>query len=125
MDSDERDDVSLARLLRKGLFSNVEPFGTAAPVTLVHSQESSLSDEIFIPMSGHPPVTNVEVSQSGHSSRGGNFDDPANQNPADVDTHVEPTDTCTPDNVEPDVNVEPQPKTQQSPGTSRPKGKKF
>ncbi|KAA0042025.1 uncharacterized protein E5676_scaffold306G002660 [Cucumis melo var. makuwa] len=29
MDLDECDDVSLARLLRKGLFSNVEPSGTS------------------------------------------------------------------------------------------------
>ncbi|KAA0060758.1 uncharacterized protein E5676_scaffold451G00490 [Cucumis melo var. makuwa] len=40
MDSDEFDNVSLARLLRKGLFSNVEPSRTAAPVTSVHSHEA-------------------------------------------------------------------------------------
>ncbi|KAA0045602.1 uncharacterized protein E5676_scaffold280G00670 [Cucumis melo var. makuwa] len=106
-------------------------------------------DENFIPTPGHPPTTNVEVGQSGRSppvrssirvdplvddqhsvpdpdpigesieNLGENFDDPANQNLADVDAHIELTDTCAPD------NVEPQPKTQQSPGESRPKGKKF
>ena len=42
-----------------------------------------------------------------------------------VDVHVEPTNTCTIDTVEPDVNNELQPETQQSPGVSRSKGKKF
>ncbi|KAA0059910.1 envelope-like protein [Cucumis melo var. makuwa] len=122
-DSNERDDVPLARWLKNGLLSNVEPSGTAALVTSVHSHESSSSDEIFIPTPGHPPTTNVEVGQSGcsppvrssirvdplvddqHSvpdldpvgesieNLGGNFDDLANQNPVDVDAHIEPTDT--------------------------------
>ncbi|KAA0031873.1 uncharacterized protein E5676_scaffold994G00100 [Cucumis melo var. makuwa] len=155
MDLNERDDVPLAKLLRKGLLSSVEPSGTAAPVTSVHSHESSSSDEIFIPTPSHSLAKNVEVGQFGcflpvrssfrvdpsvddqHSvpdpdpvgesteNLGGNFDNPANQNPADVDAHVEPTDTCASDNVESDVNVEPQSETQQSPGESRPKGKKF
>ncbi|KAA0035344.1 envelope-like protein [Cucumis melo var. makuwa] len=56
---------------------------------------------------------------------GGNFDDPANQNPGDVNAHVELTNTCAPNNVEPNVNVKPQPETQQSPGEYRLKGKKF
>ena len=43
MDSDERDDVPLVRLLRKGLLSNVEHFETFDPVTSVHSHESPSS----------------------------------------------------------------------------------
>ncbi|KAA0060188.1 uncharacterized protein E6C27_scaffold542G00690 [Cucumis melo var. makuwa] len=100
MDLDEHVDVPLARLLRKGLLSNIEPSRTAASVTSVHSHESSSSNEIFFQ----------------HLNLGGNFDDPANQNPADVDAYIEPTDTCAPENVEPDVNVEPKLETQQSPG---------
>ncbi|TYJ98315.1 uncharacterized protein E5676_scaffold232G00330 [Cucumis melo var. makuwa] len=135
MDSDGRDDVPLARLLRKGLLSNVEPSRTVDPVTSVHSHASSSYEEIIIPTLGDPPMLNKEACQSGRSppvrsliwvdplvddqhsvpdsdpvgesieNLGGNFASLANQNPTDVDVHVKPTDTCAPDNVEPDVNV--------------------
>ncbi|KAA0067162.1 uncharacterized protein E5676_scaffold1567G00170 [Cucumis melo var. makuwa] len=117
------------------VISDVERSGTVAPVTSVHSHESSFYDEIFIPTPSHPPTTNIEVGQFacsppirssiwvdpsvddqhsipnsdsvGESTEnlGGNFDDHANQNPPNVDAHVKPTNTCTPDNVEPDLNV--------------------
>ncbi|KAA0041932.1 uncharacterized protein E5676_scaffold306G001340 [Cucumis melo var. makuwa] len=82
MDSDERDDVSLAKLLRKGLFSNVEPSGIADPIPSVHSHESSSAEEIFIPTPGHPPATYEEAVPDsdpiGESTEnlGGNFVDP-------------------------------------------------
>ena len=56
---------------------------------------------------------------------GENIVDPANENPdANVDAHVEPTNNCAPDNVEPNMDV-PQKETQQSLGESRSKEKKF
>ncbi|TYK14770.1 uncharacterized protein E5676_scaffold1610G00080 [Cucumis melo var. makuwa] len=103
IDLDEHVDVPLARLLRKGLLSNIEPSRTAASITSVHSHESSSSNEFFFQ----------------HLNLGGNFDDPANQNPADVDAYVEPTNTCAPDNVEPKLEI------QQSPGESSQKENNF
>ncbi|KAA0067004.1 uncharacterized protein E5676_scaffold14G00020 [Cucumis melo var. makuwa] len=91
MDSDEHDDVPLARLLRKGLLFNVEPL------------ELLLLSLQFILMKAHPLMKFLFQRL----------------NPADVDAHVEPIDTCAPN------NVEPQPETQQSLGESRPKGKKY
>ncbi|KAA0051780.1 uncharacterized protein E5676_scaffold609G001330 [Cucumis melo var. makuwa] len=95
----------------------------------------------FFPTLGHPPTTYKEAGQSecspsvrfsiqvdplvddqhsvpdsdfiGESieNLGGNFADPANQNPVNVNAHVEPTDTCAPKNVKLEVNVESQPET--------------
>ena len=61
MDSNERDDVSIARLLKKGLFSNVEPSVVDVPVISAHFDERSFSEDIFVPMLGHPSATNKEV----------------------------------------------------------------
>ncbi|KAA0052244.1 putative gag-pol polyprotein [Cucumis melo var. makuwa] len=67
MDSDERDNVPLARLLKNGLFSNVEPFVADVPVTTAHSNESSSSEDIFVPTPSHPFATNEKVGQPGRS----------------------------------------------------------
>ncbi|KAA0062802.1 uncharacterized protein E5676_scaffold986G00450 [Cucumis melo var. makuwa] len=64
MDSDERYNVPLARLLNKGLFSNVEPSIADVPITTAYSNESSSSEDIFVPTPGHSSVTNKEVGQS-------------------------------------------------------------
>ncbi|KAA0067516.1 uncharacterized protein E5676_scaffold530G00240 [Cucumis melo var. makuwa] len=68
MDSDEQDDVLLARLLKNGLFSNVEPSVADVPITSAHSDESSSSEDVFVVISGHTSATNEEVSQSGRFS---------------------------------------------------------
>ncbi|KAA0056463.1 uncharacterized protein E5676_scaffold120G001840 [Cucumis melo var. makuwa] len=65
MDLDERDDVSLARLLKKWLFSNVDPYVADVPITSAHSDESSSSEDIFVPTLGRPSPINEEVGQSG------------------------------------------------------------
>ncbi|KAA0055003.1 uncharacterized protein E6C27_scaffold43052G001540 [Cucumis melo var. makuwa] len=67
MDSNERDDVHLARLLKKGLFSTTEPTIADWPVTSFHSDESSSSEDIFVPTSGQPSITNEEIGQFSHS----------------------------------------------------------
>ncbi|TYK04133.1 uncharacterized protein E5676_scaffold2119G00760 [Cucumis melo var. makuwa] len=72
-----------------------------------------------------PSVPDSEPVGESTKNLGGNFAAPTNQNSVDVDARVKPTDTYAHDNVEPDLNVEPQLETQQSPGESRPKGKKF
>lgn len=64
MDSDEHDDVPLARLLRKWLFSNVEPTETSDPVTSVHSHENSSFKDIFAPTLGDSPARNEGAGQS-------------------------------------------------------------
>ncbi|KAA0063174.1 uncharacterized protein E6C27_scaffold381G00620 [Cucumis melo var. makuwa] len=94
-----------------------------------HSHESSSSEDIFVPTPGHLPATNEgaapEPNPVDESTKNvGRNDISIDESPA-VDAHVEPTNTCTIDTVEQDVNDELQPETQQSPGVSRSKGKKF
>ncbi|KAA0065524.1 gag/pol protein [Cucumis melo var. makuwa] len=153
MDFNERDDVPLARLLKKGLFSNVVPAKSIDPITSTHSHESSSYKDIFVPTPSHSPTTNEGAGQSGPSPLvkssiqvdasvtdhrlvpDSNPIDKTTENvgrndvPVDesiiIDAHVESTNTCATDTIEPDVNDELQPETQQSPGVSRPKGKKF
>ncbi|TYK29294.1 gag/pol protein [Cucumis melo var. makuwa] len=153
MDFNERDDVPLARLLKKGLFSNVVPAKSVDPITSTHSHESSSYKDIFVPTPSHSPTTNEGAGQSGPSPLvkssiqvdasitdhrlvpDSNPIDKTTENvgrndvPVDesiiIDAHVESTNTCATDTIEPDVNDELQPETQQSPGVSRPKGKKF
>ncbi|KAA0048488.1 uncharacterized protein E6C27_scaffold61G001000 [Cucumis melo var. makuwa] len=101
MDSDERDDVSLAKLLKK---------------------------RYFFPTSGHPSVINEELGQSKRSppvsdstdNLGGNIGDSANENSvAHADAHAKPIEDCVPDNVERNVNDVSQIETQRSPGLSK------
>ncbi|XP_050941588.1 uncharacterized protein LOC127149759 [Cucumis melo] len=67
MDSDERDDVPLARLLKKGLFSKDESTVADAPITSVHFDGSSSSKDIFVPTPGQPSSTNEDTGHSNHS----------------------------------------------------------
>ncbi|KAA0054610.1 uncharacterized protein E5676_scaffold22G00470 [Cucumis melo var. makuwa] len=67
MDSNERDDVPLARLLKNDLFSTAGPIIVDVLVTLVHSDESSSFKDIFIPTPGQPSTTNEEIKQFSHS----------------------------------------------------------
>ncbi|KAA0066660.1 uncharacterized protein E5676_scaffold2119G00410 [Cucumis melo var. makuwa] len=67
MDSDERDDVPLARLLKKGLFFKVGSMVADASISLVHSIGSSSSEDIFVPTSSQPSTTSKDTGQSGHS----------------------------------------------------------
>ncbi|KAA0060406.1 hypothetical protein IC582_014196 [Cucumis melo] len=67
MDYEELDDIPLARLLKKGLFSTAKPTIADVPVTLLHSYKSLSSDDIFIPTLGQPSTTNEEIGKSGHS----------------------------------------------------------
>ncbi|KAA0048750.1 uncharacterized protein E5676_scaffold172G00840 [Cucumis melo var. makuwa] len=62
MDSDERDDVPLARLLKKGLFSNVVPAKSFDLDMSTHPHESFSSKDVFVPTPGHLPTTNEEAS---------------------------------------------------------------
>ncbi|KAA0065426.1 uncharacterized protein E6C27_scaffold17G001030 [Cucumis melo var. makuwa] len=61
MDSDEGDDVPLARLLKKSLFSTVEPTIADVPVTLAHFHESASSEDIVVPTPGQPSTTNEDI----------------------------------------------------------------
>ncbi|KAA0037316.1 uncharacterized protein E5676_scaffold610G00060 [Cucumis melo var. makuwa] len=64
MDSnDQQDDVPLARLLKKGLFSTVEPTVANVLVTPAHFNKSSSPEDIFVPSSGQPSTTNKEIGQ--------------------------------------------------------------
>lgn len=67
MDLDERDDVRLARLLKKGLFSKAGSTAVDAPVPSAHSVSSSSSQNIFVPIPSQPSTTNENLKQSGHS----------------------------------------------------------
>ncbi|KAA0033040.1 uncharacterized protein E5676_scaffold121G00600 [Cucumis melo var. makuwa] len=111
MDSDERDDVSLARLLKKGLFSKVKTRIIDAPVHSVDYDGSYSSEDVFVPASGQPSTTNENIEQSGHSPHatdnvGENIVDNVGENlDENVGEHVKPTDNSAPDDVEPNVNV--------------------
>ncbi|KAA0058403.1 uncharacterized protein E5676_scaffold76994G00140 [Cucumis melo var. makuwa] len=67
MDSDERDDVPLAKLLKNGLFSKSESTVADAPITSVHSDGSSSSEDIFVPTPGQLSTTNENTGHYGHS----------------------------------------------------------
>ncbi|KAA0035541.1 envelope-like protein [Cucumis melo var. makuwa] len=67
MDSDEQDDVPLTRLLKKSLFFIAKPTVANAYVTSVHSDDSSSSEDIFVPTPGQPPTTNEDLGHSSHS----------------------------------------------------------
>ncbi|TYK14542.1 uncharacterized protein E5676_scaffold552G00220 [Cucumis melo var. makuwa] len=67
MDSNEQDNVLLARLLKKDFVSNVASAKSADPVILAHSQESSSSKEVFIPTPGFHHVASEELGPSRHS----------------------------------------------------------
>ncbi|KAA0052831.1 envelope-like protein [Cucumis melo var. makuwa] len=66
MDFDEQDDVPLARLLKKDLFSTDEPTVAYESITSVHFDESSSSEDIFVSTPGLPSTANKEIEQPGH-----------------------------------------------------------
>ncbi|KAA0033902.1 envelope-like protein [Cucumis melo var. makuwa] len=141
-DSDERDDVLLDRLLKKGLSLNVEPSVADVPVTTAHSNESSSSEDILfqhliILLLQVKKLVNLDVlHQLGHlfdstlvdnqhsvpdldpvgdstGNSGENIADPINENlDTNTDAHGEPIDNCAPRNIEPNVDV-PHTETQQ------------
>ncbi|KAA0037821.1 uncharacterized protein E5676_scaffold236G00690 [Cucumis melo var. makuwa] len=63
----QRDDVSLTRLLKKGLFSNVEPSVADVHVPSAHPDERSSSKDIFVPTPSYTSATIEKVGQSGRS----------------------------------------------------------
>ncbi|TYK08882.1 uncharacterized protein E5676_scaffold1411G00040 [Cucumis melo var. makuwa] len=123
MDSDEQDDVPLARLLKKGFVLNVASTKSVNPIISARSQESSSSEDVFIPTPGLYHASDQEPGPSQHSPPIRN-DVPAVETPID-DENVDPTNTDATNIVEPDVHDDFQLETQQSSEVSRPKGKKF
>ncbi|KAA0026110.1 gag-pol polyprotein [Cucumis melo var. makuwa] len=120
------DNVPLAILLKKGLFSNVEPSVADVLVTMAHSEESSLTSVRFGSLvDDQCSVPDTDPVGDSTGNLGENIADPTNENPDEnVDAHGEPIDNCAPGNIEPNVDV-PQTETQQRPGESRPKEKKY
>ena len=67
MDLDEWEDVPLARLLKNGLFSNAELIEADVPVTSFYFDNSSSSEDIFVPTPGQLSTINEDIGQSCHS----------------------------------------------------------
>ncbi|TYK29825.1 envelope-like protein [Cucumis melo var. makuwa] len=67
MDSDDRDDVPLARLLKRTLIPDVSYKLPVDSPNSIHSQESSSTEEVFIPTPGIPPASNVQQGSSARS----------------------------------------------------------
>ncbi|KAA0055633.1 uncharacterized protein E5676_scaffold231G00940 [Cucumis melo var. makuwa] len=96
MDLDERDDVSLARLLKKGhpsaINEEVGRSGRSLPVRSYVRFDSSVDDQ--------HSVSDPDPIGDSTSSLGENIADPSNENlDTNVDDYSEPTDNCAPDNV--------------------------
>ncbi|KAA0037815.1 uncharacterized protein E5676_scaffold1567G00670 [Cucumis melo var. makuwa] len=67
MDSDDRDDVPLARLLKKTMIPDVADKLHVDPPSFIHSQESSSTKGVFIPTPDIPSTSNVQPGPSAHS----------------------------------------------------------
>ncbi|KAA0048659.1 uncharacterized protein E6C27_scaffold670G00080 [Cucumis melo var. makuwa] len=67
MDSDDLDDVPLARFLKKTTVPEVTVEILAAPSMPVHSQESSSTKGVFVPTPGISPASNVQPGPLVHS----------------------------------------------------------
>ncbi|TYK06172.1 uncharacterized protein E5676_scaffold287G00260 [Cucumis melo var. makuwa] len=67
MDSDNRDDVPLARLLKRTLIPDVSDKLRVDPPSSIHSQESSLTKGVFIPTPSIPPASKVQPGPSSRS----------------------------------------------------------
>ena len=65
--SDDLDDVPLARLLKKVVAPDVFPEKFADPILFVHSQESSSSEGVFVPTPGLRQTSSVEPNPSHYS----------------------------------------------------------
>ncbi|KAA0034931.1 envelope-like protein [Cucumis melo var. makuwa] len=65
--SDDLDDVPLARLLKKVAAPDVFPEKSADPVLSVHSQESSSSEDVFVPTPGLCQTSSIEPGPSHYS----------------------------------------------------------
>ncbi|XP_008450214.2 uncharacterized protein LOC103491875 [Cucumis melo] len=100
MDSDDLDDVPLARLLKKTNVPEVTVQIPAALFVSIHSQESSSIEGVFVPTPGIPLASNVQPGPSMHS-------------PPSLSLPFAPDDAhaYVPDNVPGDVSVAPEGKT--------------
>ena len=67
MDSDNRDDVPLARLLKRTLIPDVSDKLPINPPSSIHSQKSLSIEGVFIPTSGILPATNIQLGSSARS----------------------------------------------------------
>ncbi|TYK22671.1 uncharacterized protein E5676_scaffold195G001160 [Cucumis melo var. makuwa] len=104
-------------LLRKGLFSTTEPNVVDVPVKSIHSDESSSSEDIFVPTPSQSATANEKLDNLVilHQL------DTINENPdINADNHVEPTYNSAPDNVILDVHAS-QTESKQPPAESRSK----
>ncbi|TYK24384.1 envelope-like protein [Cucumis melo var. makuwa] len=106
MDLDEQDDVLLARLLKKGVASNVVPTKSVDLVISAHSQKSSSSQDVFVPTLGLYHVSNEKPGPSRRLPPVRT--DVLASETSDVE-NVEPAYTSTTNTVEPDANNDFQP----------------
>lgn len=67
MDLDDRDDVPLARLLKKILFSKVRSAVASSFFPSVHFDSSSSSQNVFVSTPGQPSTMNENLEHTSHS----------------------------------------------------------
>ncbi|TYK13508.1 envelope-like protein [Cucumis melo var. makuwa] len=100
MDSDDLDDVPLARLLKKTNVPEVTVEIPTGPFVFVHSQESSSTEGVFVPTLGIPSASNVQPGTSVRS-------------PPSVSLRfaLDDAHAFVPDNVPSDVSTAPEGQT--------------
>ncbi|KAA0035515.1 envelope-like protein [Cucumis melo var. makuwa] len=87
--SDDLDDVPLARLLKKVAAPDVFPEKFADPILSVHSQESSSSEGVFVPTPGLRQTSSVEPNPSHYSPP---IQSPIPDNIASTDPYAAPVE---------------------------------
>ncbi|KAA0046861.1 uncharacterized protein E5676_scaffold298G001140 [Cucumis melo var. makuwa] len=131
MDSDDLDNIPLARLLKKNYVPNVAIEKSTDPILSVHSQGSSSSEDVIGPDNVTTSNLNVEptLAPADESivTEGRSVETLANDedNGEPVNTDVHDDEILVNESVEPDVRNDPQPENQPVADVSRPTRKKF